>query len=956
MFRSLLIAVTLVTLVGCNTAPPEPTPAALPDGITLIESVNKQDGELRIPFRKYRLDNGLTVILHEDHSDPLVHVDVTYHVGSAREEAGKSGFAHFFEHMMFQGSEHVDDEEHFRIISEAGGTLNGTTNTDRTNYYQTVPANQLETVLWLEADRMGFLLNAVTKEKFEVQRETVKNERGQNYDNRPYGLVGETVAAAMYPPGHPYSWPTIGFVADLDRVGVTDLKQFFLRWYGPNNATLTIGGDVDVARTLKLVNRYFGSIPAGPEVVDADKAPATLPGDRYVSIEDNVHLPLLYMAYPTVYARHADEAPLDVLAEILGGQGKTSLFYKNLIKSGVAVQAVVSHPCRELACSLNLLVLPNPRIGGQLEKMEQIVRDTLKEFEQRGVEEDDLTMVKAKFESGTIYGLQSVAGKVSQLAAGETFTGNPDTIGVDLERYRAVTAEDVMRVYRKYVKDQSAVVLSVVPHGQLELVARSDNFRVPPRTVSVDDDTGAELLPVREPVDDFDRSQKPEPGANPLVTVPDMWRAELANGIEILGAVNDETPTVAVSIEIATGHIKDPVEKSGLAALTAAMLNESTQNYSNEAYSKELQKLGSSVSMSAGDYYTSLSINSLSKNLDRTLELAVEKLLRPAFSKADFQRVKAQTIQGVQAQKKQASVLANNVYRKLLFGANNAIGLPGGGTVDSLEKITLDDVKRFYQQEYSPRITSIVTVGNLAPQTMQDKLSVFGHWQGPDVAAPQLAEFPEFDRPRLYFIDKPGAAQSEIRIGKRSLPFDATGEYYRAGLMNFNLGGAFNSRININLREDKGYTYGAFSSFRGAKDFGRFTAGAGVRADVTADAISEFLSEINSFREQGLTEAELEFLKKAVGQRDARKYETPRQKLGFLLDLLAYDLHPDYVAEQGAILESIDREELNALAQKHLDPKDMIIVVVGDRKTVLPELQVLDYEIVELDEEGNRLP
>jgi zinc protease len=347
----------------------------------LVEKVTKKGNELVIPYEKYKLPNGLTLIIHEDHSDPIVHVDVTYHVGSAREEIGKSGFAHFFEHMMFQGSDHVKDEEHFKLVTEAGGTMNGTTNRDRTNYFETIPSNQLERALWLEADRMGFLLDAVTQQKFEVQRATVKNEKGQNYDNRPYAAGAEYVARTLYPYGHPYSWLTIGYVEDLNRVEVSDLKNFFLRWYGPNNATLTIGGDVNPKEVIKLVEKYFGSIPKGPAVSSTVLAPFSINKDRYVSYEDNIRFPMLQMVFPTVPSFHKDEPALDVLAEILGG-GATSLFYKNFVKAQKGIQAGVYNSTSELSGEFTMTVLGLPNTP--LSQLEQMVRQTLEEFEKEG--------------------------------------------------------------------------------------------------------------------------------------------------------------------------------------------------------------------------------------------------------------------------------------------------------------------------------------------------------------------------------------------------------------------------------------------------------------------------------------------------------------------------------------------------------------------------------------------
>lgn len=916
-------------------------------GMTFIEQVEAQEGKTVIPYQKYVLDNGLTLILHQDNSDPLVHVDMTYHVGSGREEVGKSGFAHFFEHMMFQGSEHVADEEHFKIVTESGGTMNGTTNSDRTNYFQTVPANQLEKMLWLEADRMGFLVDAVTQEKFEIQRETVKNERGQSYDNRPYGLLRERVAEAMYPAGHPYSWQTIGYIEDLNRVNVNDLKAFFLRWYGPNNATLTIGGDVDVEKTLAMVNKYFGSIPRGPEVEMPEKPSFTIDADRYISMEDNVHLPLIYMSYPTVSVRHEDEAPLDLLSSILGG-GKTSLLYKNLVKNQLAVQASVNHPCAELACSFNLLALPHPASGKTLADMEKVIRDSLVEFETRGVEDDDLIKAKASMEANFVFGLQSVAGKVSQLAANETFKGDPNYIEQDIARYAEVTKADVMRVYKKYIKDKHGVIMSVVPKGQKQLVAAEDNFTPPTRVIPEQVQTTDSDLKVRKAIDDFDRSIVPTAGANKAVDVPKMWQETFANGIKILATQSKETPTTSILIKIPAGHYYESKDKAGTASLLAAMLNESTTKRSAEDMSKELQKLGASVGISAGNSYLAINVNTLTKHLDATLALVYEKLTAPAFLSNEFQRNKSNAIQDAINGKKDAGYLASTAYRQLLH-ADNIAAISSAGSQASLNNIQLADVKALYEQQVKPKDSEIILVSDLAKARVLQSLAIFKPLTG---AGKKLS----LDLPAskaktgvIYLVNKDNAAQSAIRIGKRSLTQDVTGEYYRAYLMNFPLGGAFNSRINLNLREDKGYTYGARSYFYGDKFSGVYTASAEVRADVTDKSIVEFVKEIQHYADKGISDEELAFMRNAINQKDALKYETPGSKLSFLAQILEHNLSADFVKQRNEIVKNISKEEINALAQKHLNIKEMLMVVVGDAKILKPQLEALGYEVIDYE-------
>jgi zinc protease len=942
--KSLLLLSCLFALVACVQSPqPEPSPI-LPEGVILIEQHAPGEGETGIAYKKYQLDNGLRVILHPDDSDPLVHVDVTYHVGSAREELGKSGFAHFFEHMMFQGSKHVDDEQHFKMITEAGGNLNGTTNSDRTNYYQTVPANQLEKVLWLEADRMGFLLPAVTQKKFEVQRETVKNERAQRVDNQPYGLRSEKTAEALYPAGHPYSWPVIGYTEDLDRVDVDDLKAFFDRWYGPNNAVLTIGGDIDEARTLAWVEKYFGSIPRGPDVDKMDKQLVELPEDRYLTIEDNVHLPLLQVTLPTVHVRHEDEAPLDVLSDILGG-GKNSLFYKNLVKDGYAVNAVVGHPCQELACEFQLIALAHPQRTADLSELKQRIDATLTEFEQRGVQPDDLTRVKASILSSTIFSLQSVSGKVSTLAINETFEGKPDLVQYDLARYRAVTAEDVMRVYHRYIKDNAAVVLSIVPQGQTALAAAEHNFSVTRPEVNPESKPAPQWQP---PQDNFDRGQVPASGPAPLISLPEYWQSKFENGMVLVGHSNDETPTVTLNLSLEGGPLLDPLDKAGLASITALMMNESTQKYSTEEIANELAKLGSSISFSASGRYTQITLSSLKENLEQTLELLQEKLFNPAFLEQDFERIRQQLLQSLQQQVKRPEALASRAVRQLLIGSDNRLGLPDTGTLASIQALKLEDIKAFYQQYYSPALSKLVLVGDIEQTEALQALEFLGQWQGQDYGLPQVADFAIRPQARLYLVDHPGSAQAVIRIVKPDQPYDATGEQFRSKLMNFPLGGMFNSRINLNLREDKGYTYGASSRFVGGKTLGWFQAGASVKLENTGDALREFLTELNTYQQQGMTAEELSSLRLAYLQGEALDYETPAQKARFLRHLLTFDLPADYVREQQQIIRTIGLAELNQLSREKLKAEQMQIILVGDKARIVPQLDGIDREIVEL--------
>ena len=937
----------------------------------LLEKVVAKGNELVIPYEKYVLPNGLTVIVHEDHSDPIVHTDVTYHVGSAREEIGKSGFAHFFEHMMFQGSDNVADEQHFKIVTEAGGTLNGSTNRDRTNYFETAPSNQLEKMLWLEADRMGFLLDAVTQKKFEVQRATVKNERGQNYDNQPYGLLGEVASKNLYPYGHPYSWLTIGYVEELNVVNVNDLKNFFLRWYGPNNATLTVGGDVKAADVVKLAEKYFGTIPRGPEVKPAVFAPVVLEKDRYVSYTDNyARAPQLRIVYPTVADYHPDMAALACLAQVLGqggggggrggrggggGGNRSSILYQTIIKEQKALQASASSSLSELAGEFALSITPFP--GKSLTEMEQLLNDALVAFEKRGVTDEDIVKFKNGNESRTINGLASVSGKVSQLAAFQTFTGNANMTSKLLQMYQGLTKEDVMRVYEKYIKGKHKLVVSVVTKGQENLKAAADNYVVETGNYKAPNYGYAGLKYVKGK-DNFNRHQIPGNGPNPVVKVPPFWTASMSNGVRFTGTQNAEIPTVTINISLPGGHLAqaNDTAKIGLSGMLAAMLNEDTQNFTAEQMTVELQKLGSSISVSSDLNSLSFNVQCLKKNLAPTLKLLEERFSKPNFTEDAFKRLQRQAMERFKQSRSLPAAIATAVFDKINYGPGNILGMSENGTEYSISKLTLSDIQNCYNDHFTSPGAKVVVVGDISQNEIMPGLQFLDKLLNKKMVAPVIGAAPAIGKTKIFLVDVPKAAQTEFRVGFiTGLKYDATGEFYKAGLMNYVLGGAFNSRININLREDKGWTYGARSSFSGNEYTGAFAFSSGIKAEATDSALSEVIKEINGYASGGITAEELQFTKNAIGQRDALQYETGQQKAGFIGRIMDYNLPANFVDQQNKILATISKSDISSLAAKWLNTAKMNILLVGDKAKIVPGLKRLGYEITELDADGKMI-
>lgn len=921
----------------------------------LVEKVVKKGGEIVIPYEKYVLPNGLTLVIHEDHSDPVVHVDVTYHVGSAREEIGKSGFAHFFEHMMFEGSDHALKGTHDKLITKGGGNMNGSTNRDRTNYYETVPSNQLEKVLWLEADRLGFLLGQVTQPRFEIQRATVKNERGQRLDNVPYGLSFEKRDQILYPYGHPYSWQTIGYIEDLNRSDVNDLKNFFLRWYGPNNATLTVGGDVKTAEVVKLVEKYFGSIPRGPEVSPVVVPPVVVKENRYASLVDNyARAPRLYIAYPTVPNFHKDMPALDCFAEIFG-QGKTSVLYQTMIKPKFALIANANHGNSELAGEFSVLF--SPLQGKTLADMENLFRAALDSFEARGITDEDLAKFKGNYESQTINGLQSVPGKVSQLAFYQTFAGNPNKVAEEIKEYNAVTKEDVMRVYKQYIKGKGAVILSVVPRGSENLIVAADNYKIDSSNYKAPDYGYAGLKYVKAK-DNFDRAKVPGSGAVPAVKVPAYWRKDLANGIKVIGSESNEVPSVTITVTIPGGHLlqSNDLSKVGLASFFAAMMNEDTKNHTAEKISEELQKLGSSLNVSSGLNGITFTVNALKKNLDAVLTLLNERMYNPKFSEETFSRIKQQRLESFKLMKAQPAAVAEAVFAKVNYGANHILGISQNGTEETVKNITLQDIENYYNNYMTSKDAKVVVVGDIKQAEALQKLSFLDKLPNKKVELPKPNMTPPVDKTKLYLVDIPKGAQTEFRVGYvTNLKWDATGDYYKATLANYTLGGDFGSRLNQNLREAKGWTYGAGSGFSGNDVTGGFRFGSSVRVDATDSALSEVVREMKEYYVSGIKDDELSFMKNAISQSEALRYETPGQKAQFIRRILDYNLNSNYTAAQHKLLMGMKKSELDKTTKKHLDLAKMNILLVGDKAKYLDKIKKFGYEIVELDVDGKPL-
>jgi len=921
---------------------------AVSNQTVLIEKVEANPGELKIAYEKYKLPNGLTLIIHEDHSDPLVHVEVTYHVGSAREAAGKSGFAHLFEHMLFQGSEHVKDEEHFKMVSAAGGQMNGNTTRDRTTYFETVPSNYLETALWLESDRMGFLLDSLTTKKFEVQRSTVKNEKGQNVDNVPYGKVNEIRDQNMYPMEHPYSWPVIGYLRDLDNATIEDVKNFFMRWYAPNNASLIISGDVNTAEAIKLVEKYFGPIPKGPEVRKQRVESFRLADNKYVNYPDKVYFPMNEYTWPTVAQYHVDEPALDFLGGILS-QGKNSIFYKNLIKPEKVVEAGAYNSGSELGGEFVIDIFTFP---GSEENEEKLMMQCLAEFNEKGVTDEQIEAAYKQVENSLIGAIESVQGRSSLLMFFQYIhNGKSYNLNEELARYKKVTKEDVMRVFRKYIYNvstktsQNFVKVRVFPKD-LNAANKQEYVHKDPEMEKGTNELEYKGLTYNKAVDNFDRSIKPTPSVPKSVSVPTYWQTILPNGIKIIGTRSTETPNIDITIRMKGGNMVLDPGKTGLASLTASMMGEATQTKTGEQLDAAIQKIGGGFGFSAGFDANFASVGCQKKDLDAMLNLFEDALMHPKFNADDYKRISNQTYQNVEQSMQNVSVAGGIVFRRLMYGKNSIQGVPASGTTKSIKSLSIKDVQNYYDKYYAPDYATVVVIGDLSQEEALAKLKFLNNWTKKNVVIPTLPQPPAVEQTQIYIVDKYKAPQSQIFVGTPAMAYDWEGKFFKSTLMNFVLGGNFNSRLNLNLREDKGFTYGIYSGVSGTEFNGVWSTSAGVRASSTDSSVREILKEIKLLRDRGIDDEELGFIKSSIGQSDALKYESNGDKAGFLSLIAEKNLPSDYINRQKAILNALTKDEVKQLANEVINPDKLIIVVVGDRDKITEPLKKLGYKVI----------
>lgn len=913
----------------------------------------EESNQFQVDYESYTLDNGLTVILHQDSSDPVVAVALTAHVGSAKEKEGRTGFAHLFEHLLFLESENLGKGGLDKMSARVGGSgANGSTNRDRTNYFQTVPSDALEKMIWAEADKLGYFINTVTEPVLAKEKQVVKNEKRQSYDNRPYGHQNYVIHKNLYPKDHPYNWQVIGSLEDLQNATLSDVKEFYNRWYVPNNVTLTIAGDFDTQETKNWINKYFAEIPRGSDIPVVEKRVPKLTSIKNLYYEDNfARLPQLTMTWPAAPEYTKDSYALEVLANFLSN-GKKAVLNKVLIDSlQLAANPTMRYGGSELSGEINLSVRANAAVD--LDSVYKAINEAFRLFEENGISKEELERIKATQETKFYSSLSSVLGKGFQLAQYQIFAGNPGYINADLKQIQAVTIADVKSVYDKYIKDKNYVTTSFIPKGDIALALEGAQ---PAEVEEEQIVNGAEdkfdpsiTSEYERSYSSFDRSEEPKYGEAPKLNLPDVWTAELDNELKIHGIQSDEVPLVNFQFTIQGGLLTEPNEKEGVANLTAALLTKGTLHKTPAELEDALALLGTTINVRVSEENTILQGVTLSRNFDKTMNLVAEIVLEPRWDSTEFILEKKNILTRLEQQKGDPGSIADIAFAKAIYGKDHVLAKNRLGTIQSVKNFTIEDVKSYYNL-FAPNITSLEIVGDLSQSEITTALATLNSkWKSKNVSIIKPSAAKQVNNPIIYFIDVPGAKQSQLRFGYVALAATDK-DYLQAQMMNYRLGGGgFASDLTQMLRETKGYTYGIRSRFDGSSLPGPFMISSGVRSNVTAES-TELIREIMQNYADNFDEQDLELTKGYFLKSDARNFETSSAKIDYLNKIATLDFSPDFIIKNQQTIKNTTTEEIRQMARKYADPSKLIYVIVGDASTQLQKVQDLGIEVKVVNE------
>ena len=913
--------------------------------------------EIELGYERFELENGLEVILHEDHSDPIVAVAMTFHVGSAREVEGRTGFAHMFEHLFFLDSENLGAGGLDRLMTRIGSSTNGSTNRDRTNYFEVVPVDGLEKTLWAEADKLGFFINTVTESVVAKEKQVVKNEKRQGIDNQPYGHTSFVIDRALFPDGHPYQWQVIGSLQDLDAATLDDAREFHRLWYGPNNATLVIAGDIDPAQTRAWVERYFGEIPRRDTPDTPAPPPVELDASRFFVHEDNLaRLPQLTMSWPAVANYHPDSYPLTVLARILTDGRATPLHQVLVEEEELAPDVLAFLSPYELAGKFSLRVRAFPETD--LDRVQAALERGFARFESEGVRPEELRRVKASTEAAFYQGISSNLGKAFSLAQYAIFAGDPGFVDEDLDRTVSVTAEDVMRVYETYIKDQPFVAASFVPAGSEALaIEGSERAYVveEPIVQGAEEAFAVERGEARTPAGAFDRSIEPPFGERPTLRAPSVATETLANGLGVFSIEDRETPLVQFELRFRGGMLLDDPDRIGVANLLAETMLEGTARRTPQELEQAIDLLGSTIDVQAGTQGFLIGGRALARNYAETLALVEEILLEPRFDAERFELARNRVTNQIRQRQANPNAIGTAAFARLLYG-DHILAEDQAGSLESVASITLDDLRAYHANALIPGLATFNVAGAVSPTEAVAPLEVLAaRWAEQDPPEFPTAPTASTARAGLYFIDVPGAAQSVLRIGKLALTADDP-EFHEASLMNFRLGGGgFAAELTMQLREGQGYTYGIGSGFSGTDLLGPFAVQSGVRSNVTLESLM-LIKEIMEAHGPEFGPDDLETTQGFLLRANARAFETLGAKVNLLRNMGAYGFPADYVLQRERVTRDMTVERVQALADKHLNPDEMVWLVVGDAATQAPRLTALGLGApVMLDRDGMRI-